>query len=194
MPQQLAHATDLARIAPATPPLPTAIQATIDRVMRGQPPLALFTTIARDERLAAKFFAGGLLDKGNISLRDREIVIDRTTALCGSEYEWGVHVARFAEAAELNEAQIASLAGDGSVDPCWTTEEAALLRLCEALHRDCTVDDALWAELAQRYTDEALLELLMLAGFYRTVSYLANALRLPLESFARRFPVAAVGN
>jgi alkylhydroperoxidase family enzyme len=182
-----------ARIAPATPPLPDAIQSTIDRVMRGQPPLALFTTIARDERLAAKFFAGGLLDKGNISLRDREIVIDRTTALCGSEYEWGVHVARFAEAAGLTEAQIASLAGRGSADACWTSEEAALLRLCEALHRDCTVDDALWARLAQHYTDEALLELLMLAGFYRTVSYLTNALRLPLESFGRRFPAAGAG-
>ena len=28
----------------------------------------------------------------------------------------------------------------------------------------------------------------MLAGFYRTVSYLTNVLRLPLEDFARRFP------
>jgi hypothetical protein len=31
----------------------------------------------------------------------------------------------------------------------------------------------------------------MLAGFYRTVSYLTNALRLPMESFAARFPVSA---
>jgi hypothetical protein len=29
----------------------------------------------------------------------------------------------------------------------------------------------------------------MLAGFYRTVSYLTNTLRLPLETFAKRFPV-----
>jgi hypothetical protein len=34
----------------------------------------------------------------------------------------------------------------------------------------------------------ALVEVLMLAGFYRTVSYLTNALRLPLESDAARFP------
>ena len=33
-----------------------------------------------------------------------------------------------------------------------------------------------------------MLELLMLCGFYRTVSYLANALRLPLEEGAARFP------
>jgi hypothetical protein len=33
-----------------------------------------------------------------------------------------------------------------------------------------------------------MLELLMLAGFYHTVSYLTNALRLPLEPDGMRFP------
>lgn len=73
---------DTARIASATPPFAASIQQTIDQVMRGQPPLTLFTTLARDERLASKFFAGGLLDKGHLSLRNRELVIDRTTARC----------------------------------------------------------------------------------------------------------------
>jgi hypothetical protein len=41
------------------------------------------------------------------------------------------------------------------------------------------------------WTDEAILELLMLAGTYRTVSYLVNGLRLPLELGARRFPAYA---
>ncbi|WP_083383860.1 MULTISPECIES: hypothetical protein [Cupriavidus] len=60
--------------------------------------------------------------------------------------------------------------------------------MCDALHRDCDVDDALWARLRTRYSEEAMLALLMLAGSYRTVSYLTNALRLPLEAGARRFP------
>ena len=42
-------------------------------------------------------------------------------------------------------------------------------------------------ELRATFSDEAMLELLMLAGFYRTVSYLTNALRLPLEPYAGRF-------
>ena len=46
-----------------------------------------------------KFRAGSLLDRGPLSLREREIVIDRTCALTGCEYEWGVHVALFAKAA-----------------------------------------------------------------------------------------------
>lgn len=39
------------------------------------------------------------------------------------------------------------------------------------------------------FSEEAIIELLLLAGFYRTVSYLTNSLRLPLEPFAARFPV-----
>jgi alkylhydroperoxidase family enzyme len=178
-----------ARIAPATPPYGPTIQNALDRIMPpGMPPLALFTTLARDPRLFGKFFAGGLLDRGHLTLRQRELVIDRITALCGSEYEWGVHVAIFAARAELDDAQIRSLARGGPDDPCWSTEDRLLLRLCDALHRDCNVDDALWQGLATRFGDEALLELLLLAGFYRTVSYLTNALRLPLEAGAARFP------
>jgi hypothetical protein len=51
----------------------------------------------------------------------------------------------------------------------------------------CTVDDDLWESLTNYYSDEAIIELLMLAGFYRMVSYLVNGLRLPLEPNTPRF-------
>ena len=56
------------------------------------------------------------------------------------------------------------------------------------LHTRCDLDDALWSELRIVFSEAALIEILTLAGFYRTVSYLTNALRLPLESYAARFP------
>ena len=59
--------------------------------------------------------------------------------------------------------------------------DRVLIRLCDSLHRGSDVDDELWAQLSPRYRDEAILELLMLAGTYRTVRYLVNSLRLPLE-------------
>jgi alkylhydroperoxidase family enzyme len=177
------------RIAPAASPFAPAIQSALDRIMPpGMPPLVLFTTLARDPRLFDKFFAGGLLDRGNLTLRQRELVIDRTTAQCGSEYEWGVHVAIFGERAGIDRAQAHSLVRGNPDDPCWSDADRDLLRFCDALHRDCTVDDALWHRLAAQFGDAALLELLLLAGFYRTVSYLTNALRLPLEDGAARFP------
>jgi len=177
------------RIALADPPYPAEVQARFDALMPpGVAPLALFRALARDQRLFQRFMGGGLLDKGHLTLRQREIVIDRVTARCGSEYEWGVHIAFFAKRAGLDAAQQRSLVRGGAEDACWSAEDALLIRLCDALHVNCDVDDALWAELRAVFSEDAMLELLLLAGFYRTVSYLTNAVRLPLEAYAARFP------
>ena len=103
-----------------TQPLKTDIEA-IDAIMRGAPPLVLFLTIARDRRLFFKFFNSGLLDRGNLTIRDREIVIDRVTASCGAEYEWGVHVSVYGDKAGLTEAQIASLVNVGPTTTAGST-------------------------------------------------------------------------
>jgi len=178
-----------ARIAPVRPPYSAEIQAAFDRIMPpGVSPLVLFTTLARDARLYERFRGGGLLDKGHLTLRQREVVIDRITALCGSEYEWGVHVAFFAERVGLDAAMLRSLVHGTAGDPCWSAEDRLLIRACDQLHASSDIDDPLWAELREHLSEMAVVEILMLAGFYRTVSYLTNALRLPLESYAARFP------
>ena len=178
-----------ARISPVAPPFAPEIKAALERIMPpGVPPLVLFTTLARNARVFQRFMAGGLLDKGSIGLREREIMIDRTTARCGSEYEWGVHVAFFAEKAQLTAAQVeATTTADASAQ-VWSTRDRLIVRLADELHETHTVSDALWAELAGAFEDEQILELIVLAGFYHTVSYLTNALRLPLEGFGARFP------
>lgn len=176
------------RIAPAVPPFAPAIAEALDQVMKGRRPLRLFTTLARDQRLFQRFFGGGLLDRGHLSLRQREIVIDRTTALCGSEYEWGVHVAAFARHVGLSAEQIRSTARGSAADACWSDEERTLLRLCDALHHTSDVDDELWSDLRRHFSEPAIVELLMLAGFYHTVSFLTNGLRIEHEDGAPRFP------
>lgn len=177
-----------ARIEPARMPLQSDMAEAVDAIMRGAPPLALFTTMARDRRLFFKFFNSGLLYRGHLTIRQREIVIDRVTASCGAEYEWGVHVAVYAEKAGLSEVQVASLVTGGADDACWDEADRVLIRLCDTLQETCAIDDALWSALTANHSDEAILELIMLAGTYRTVSYLVNGLRLPLEVGARRFP------
>jgi alkylhydroperoxidase family enzyme len=180
------------RIPPAPRPYSEAIQRRLEKIMGpGKEPLVLFTTLARDERLFERFTGGGLLDRGHLTLRQREIVIDRVTASCGSEYEWGVHVTMFAEKAKLTAEQMASIQRGGAEDDCWEPADALLIRLCDALHANSDVDDALWEALSAHFDAEAMLELLLLAGFYRTVSYLTNSLRLPLEPWAARFSAEA---
>jgi alkylhydroperoxidase family enzyme len=174
------------RVEPAPKPLAADIQSAIDALMRGNKPLVLFTTLARDRRLFFKFFNSGLLDRGHLTIRQREVVIDRVTALCGAEYEWGVHTAVYAAKAGLTARQIASLAGDATTGD-WSDEEKVLIEMCDGLHETCTVDDGLWHALTQFYSDEAIIELLMLAGYYRMASYLVNGLRLPPEPKTPRF-------
>jgi alkylhydroperoxidase family enzyme len=176
------------RIAPAQPPFEPEIQSALERIMpQGVPPLVLFTTLARNPRVFQRFMAGGLLDKGSIGLREREIMIDRTTARCGSEYEWGVHVTFFAEKAELTQDQIRATARGAADEEVWSRRDALILRLADVLHETATIEDELWGELKAEFRDAQLLELIVLAGFYHTVSFLTNALRLPLEPGAARF-------
>ena len=46
----------------------------------------------------------------------------------------------------------------------------------------------MWSRLSRHFTSGQILEIIALIGFYRTVSLHANALRLPLEPTAARFP------
>jgi len=81
-----------------------------------------------------------------------------------------------------------SLVHGSAADPCWSAEDALLIRACDQLHAAADSDDPLWTEPRAAFQPEALLEILLLAGFYRTVGYLTNVLRLPLERHAVRFP------
>ncbi|TXL70721.1 carboxymuconolactone decarboxylase family protein [Vineibacter terrae] len=177
------------RIAPLNAPYPPDAQASFERIMPpGMEPLVLFRTLATCPRIWEKFRAGSLLDKGPVPLRLREIVIDRTCARCGNEYEWGVHIAIFAERAGLTAAQQhATVHGDADA-ACWSDDERAAIRLADALHDGAAIPDDVWAALRAHFSDAQILELIALCGFYRTVSYFCTGLRLPLEAFAATFP------
>jgi alkylhydroperoxidase family enzyme len=178
----------MSRIAPLEPPHAPDIQAQFDSIMRGAPPLMLFRVMAGHARAWEKFRAGSLLDRGPLSLREREIVIDRTCALNKCEYEWGVHVATFGDAARLTEDHIRATVHGDATTPCWSDGEKALIAAVDALHHRATLSDAEFAELSSHYDVDKIFEIILLCGFYRTVSYLANSLALPLETSAARFP------
>ena len=125
-----------ARIAPLERPFPPAFDAQMQVLMRGAEPLRLFTTLAKSERAWTKFSAGSLLDRDSpLSLRQREIVIHRTTARCGCEYEWGVHAAIFAPAVALDAAQLHATVHGPADAATWSPEERVLLATVDALLR-----------------------------------------------------------
>lgn len=176
------------RVQPLNPPYAADIQAVFDSVMPpGMPPLKLFRSMAHNPRALQRMVAGGLLDRGSIGLRERELLILRATALCRAEYEWGVHVAAFAGKAGFSAEQIADTCRT-RIDPAlWSDAEQALLELADSLHASATLDDALWQRLGAHFSAEQLIECLLLVGFYHAVSFVVNGLKVAREEYAPRF-------
>ena len=176
------------RIAPLEPPYSAEVAASLARWMppgAAVEPLALFRTLARHPALSERMRPLGalLLGRGSLPLRDRELVILRTCARVGAEYEWGVHATAFGAAAGLDDAAVAATR---AVTPCAPLDDAdrALLAIVDELHTSGTVSDAAWARTAGRFSDE---QLLVLVGFYHLISFVANGARVEPEPWAARF-------
>jgi alkylhydroperoxidase family enzyme len=182
----------VSRIAPLEAPFEPGVDEVLAAMMpSGAPPIALFRTFARNLPMARAMNGWGAYELSrrlSLSMRQRELVIDRVTARCRCEYEWGVHVAFFADRVGLTAPQITSLTHGTPNDRCWTDPaEKALLALVDALHDTADVDSGIWTAATAHVDDAQLLDACLLAGWYHAISFAANAARVPLEPGAPRF-------
>ncbi|KAA9161090.1 carboxymuconolactone decarboxylase family protein [Amycolatopsis acidicola] len=167
------------RIQPLEPPYDEETGAALDLL---GPPIQLFRVWARRPELARGVASWGqyyFSRRATLTLRQRELVIDRTTALCGADYEWSVHIATFAEKAQLSAAQISSLATGGPADDCWDTADRAVLQAVDELHATYDLADETWANLVTAIGEDATLDVLLVCGWYHAISFTVRALRLP---------------
>ena len=171
------------RIPPLEPPYEPEVAEDLEKMMPpGIEPLKLFRTLAHNPRILSKFRLGNLLDRGSIDRREREIVILRTCARCGAEYEWGVHVSFFAQRFGLTPEQVTATVHGDAEDSVWTPGDSLLIRLADELHDRACISDELWKALENRWQRPQILEFIVLAGFYHTVSFVING--------AAKFPMA----
>ena len=180
------------RIEPVAPPYDAEVGRRLEAMMPpGVPPILLFRTFVRNLPMAEAMGPWGgyaLSRRLSLSMRDREVVIDRTCARCGCEYEWGVHVAFFAERVGLTDEQVASLTHGRATDACWGDErDRVLIEAVDSLHDTARIDGLLWGRLAGVFADDELLDLLMLSGWYHAISFAANGVELDLEDGTPRF-------
>ena len=113
-----------------------------------------------------------------MDIRDRELAILRIAWLSQAPFEWGSHV-KIAKRNGITAEQIEWLI-EGSSAPGWSRQYRAIVRAVEELHFDSMITDDTWADLQNFYNDKKLIELVILAGQYKTVAYYQNSLRLPL--------------
>ena len=180
------------RIQPLEPPYEATAAQLLERMMpEGVPPISLFRTFAKNEPMTAALMPWGgyeLSSELSLGLRERELIINRTCARCECEYEWGVHVAFFAEQARLTSEQIASLTHGQAEDACWDgPRERLLISIADSLHDVATIDDELYARAAAHFSEAELLDMLLLCGWYHAISFAANGAGVELEPGSPRF-------
>lgn len=170
------------RIDPLSPPYGEEAKEALE--LLGHSPIQLFRVWARRPELARSIAGWGsyyFSRQSALTLRQRELVIDRTTALCGADYEWAVHVAAFAEKAELDAEQLASLTRGRPADACWNSADRAVLEAVDELHSTSDLTDDTWTRLVAGAGEDAALDLVLVCGWYHAISFAVRALRLPLE-------------
>lgn len=180
------------RIAPLSPPYEPQTAAMLERWMppgAGVEPLALFRTLAVHDELASRMrpLGAGILGHGRVAPRLREVMIHRTCALNGAEYEWGVHAASFGAALGFSDAQLASTVTGERRSGLWDEQEDLVMRLAGELHATSDVSDELFGALREQFAEDEVLELVVTAGWYRTLAQVIAVARLAQEPWARRF-------
>ena len=180
------------RIQPLEPPFTDDVAPLLERMMpTGMAPIALFRTFAHNPAMTNGINGWGsyyLSKQSSLDLRTRELVIDRTTARCGCEYEWGIHIALFADRVLLTSEQIHSITFGNSNDPCWIAARDRLtIELVDDLHDQASIGADLWERLAAEFATAQLLDMMLLTGWYHAISYVARSVELDPEPFATRF-------
>jgi 4-carboxymuconolactone decarboxylase len=90
----------------------------------------------------------------------------------------------------LTQEQLRATVHGDSNDPAWSDEERLLIHMVDELHDSASLSDETWGALAATFSVEQILELIALVGFYHSVSFFANGLKLPPEARSVPFPSA----
>jgi len=151
-------------------------------------PLNIFGVLGRHPKLLKRFnlLGGFLLNKGLLPEREREIVILRIGWNARARYEFGQHTL-IGRRCGLTDAEIVALTLPAT-DHDWSDDDRALIALADELADDDCVGDGTWQRLANRWDDAELVELLVLAGFYRMVSGFLNSAGVQLDDGVPGFP------
>jgi 4-carboxymuconolactone decarboxylase len=152
----------------------------VDGVRKPREDKAAMETMIRHAELykAHLEVAQKYLSDCEMTIRDRELAILRIGWLSQAPFEWGAHV-KIAKRNGITSAEIERVIA-GSAAQGWSKKDRAIVRAMEELHCGSMIADDTWADLQEFYNDKKLIELVILAGQYKTVAYYQNALRLPL--------------
>ena len=158
-------------------------------------PLNIFGVLGRHPKLLKRFnlLGGFLLNKGLLPPRERELVILRIGWNAQAKYEFGQHTLIGKQCGltddEITAITLTSDSSGASAHP-WSDDDRDLITMADELSADDCVTDATWTRLAARWSEPELVELLVVAGFYRLVSGFLNSAGVQLDDGVPGFPTS----
>ena len=164
-----------------------ALLGAVSGDVRRGPILNIFRTLAHHPKLLKRWlvFGNHVLAKSTLPPRERELAILRIGWRCGSEYEWGQHVA-ISRATGLSDDEILRVAkGPGAAG--WNAFDAAILRAVDELHDDSFLSDMSWNALRARWSTEQVIDFIFAVGQYTLVSMALNSLGVQLDAGVEGF-------
>jgi len=179
-------------LTPLEPPFSPEASDLLARMMPARmpiPPLALFRVLAAHLPLATAMQGLGSYVLGKhaaLPPRIRELVILRTCARCGCEYEWGVHATAFAGRVGLEPTQLGATVKGSSAD--FVGLDASIIEAVDQLHDHCAINPATFARCRSHLNETQLLELCTVTGWYHAIAFIAITSGIALEPWAARFP------
>ena len=115
-----------------------------------------------------------------IPLRDKELLILRTAWLSRGDYVWGRHNV-MGQNAGLTPGEIQRIA-EGPDASGWSDFDAVLLRAADELHTSRFISEPTWHALADEYTQDQLVEVVLIIGNYTQLTMFQNTLGVQLPA------------
>jgi hypothetical protein len=144
----------------------------------------MFAALVEEPILTAR----GLLNIGQMSRADRELIILRVTGRTGAAHEWGTHVQHFGQKSGLSAEQNIAAVRPAIDSALWTPRQLAILALVDGILKDFDLPDESWEMIREHLGEQELVEMVMIAGLYLTISIMVRVFRIPEQPGAPKFP------
>lgn len=128
---------------------------------------------------AQTHLAGALMGSKTLNPRLRELVILRTGWRTRSEYEFCQHVG-IARQLQMSDEEILGVRDPGNCK-AFSEVDRAVIAMADELNDNSEVSEKTWSVLQRIFSAAELVELILVAGFWRMMAGFLKTARIPLD-------------
>jgi len=178
------------RIEPVNVELQEPLKSKMAKIFPPELPAPnLYRSVARNESLFIDMidmgFIGptGLMDRGTIPSRIRELLILRTCVQARNDYEFNLHERTISQKMGLSKAEVEDLKNRCFDDNLWPDDEASLIAMTDELVQTTSVSDQVFERVSRHYSEAEIIEMVQLVGLYTSVAMMVSLIKPKLDPY-----------